>query len=91
MMMDPLAVVEAKLGSVDSWPSYVLRYMFLLKANSHVMKKAAAFMYGNNVGLSDAVACYNACNGRHQSSVETVLRVWYFVWDRDVNQCHKEQ
>ena len=26
--MDPLAVVEAQLGSVDSWPSYVLRYMF---------------------------------------------------------------
>ena len=29
LMMDPLAVVEAKLGSVDSWPSYVLRYVSL--------------------------------------------------------------
>jgi hypothetical protein len=55
------------------------------------MKKVAAFMYGNNVRLSDAVACYNACNGRHQSRVETVLRAWYVVWDRDVNQSHKEQ
>ena len=55
------------------------------------MKNVAAFMYGNNVRLSDAVACYKACNGCHQSCVETVLRTWYDVWDRDVNQRHKEQ
>ena len=89
--MDPHAVVEAQLGSVDSWPPYVLRLMFMLRPNSCVMKKVAAFMYGNNVKLSDSVACYNACNGRHQSRVETVLRAWYCVWDRDVNQNHKEK
>jgi hypothetical protein len=55
------------------------------------MKKVAAFMYRNNVRLSDAVACYKACNGRHQSRVETVLRAWYDVRDRDMNQRHKEQ
>ena len=84
--MDPLAVV-AQLGSVDSWPPYVLRLMFMLEPNSRVMK-VAAFMYGNNVRLSDAIACYNACNGRHQTRVETTLRAWYDVWDRDVNQSH---
>jgi hypothetical protein len=52
------------------------------------MKKVAAFMYGNNVRLSDAVACYKACNGRHLNCFETVLRAWYDVWDRDVNQRH---
>ena len=46
---------------------------------------------GNSVRLTDAVACYKACNGRHQSRVETVLRAWYDVWDRAVNQRHKEQ
>ena len=44
MTMDPLAVVEAQLGSVDIWPSYVLRYMSLLEPNAHVMKKVAAFI-----------------------------------------------
>ena len=63
----------------------------MLEPNSRVMKKVAAFMYGNNLRLSDVVACYNACNGRHQSRVETVLRAWYDVWNRDVNQSHKEQ
>jgi len=89
--MDPLAVVEAQLGSVDIWPSYVLRLVFMLEPNSCVMKKVAAFMYGNSVRLSDAVACYKACNGRHQSQVETVLRKWYDVWNREVNQRHMEQ
>jgi hypothetical protein len=83
--------VEAQLGIVDIWPSYVLRNMFLLEPNSHVMKKVAAFMYENSVRVSDAVACYNACNGRHQSRVETVLKAWYFVWDRDENRSHMEQ
>ena len=55
------------------------------------MKKVAPFIYGNKVRLSEAVACYNNCNGRHQSRVETVLWTWYFVWDRDVNQIHKEK
>ena len=42
--MDPLAVVEAQLGSVDSWSSYVLRLMFMFEPNSRAMKKVAAFM-----------------------------------------------
>jgi hypothetical protein len=45
----------------------------MLEPNSCAIKKVEAFMYGNNVRLSDAVACYNACNGRHQSRVETAL------------------
>ena len=55
------------------------------------MKKVAAFMYGNNVRLSDALGCYKACNGRHQSSVETELRAWYHVWHMEVNRRHMEQ
>jgi len=85
--MDPLAVVEAQLGSVDSWPPFLLRFMFKLEANSRVMRKVAAFMYGKNVRLSDAVS-YDACNC-HQSSVE--LRAWYHVWDMEVNRRHMEQ
>ena len=63
--MDPLAVFDAQLGSVDSWPPYVLRLMFMLEHNSRVMKKVAAFMYGKNVRLSNAVARYKPCNGHH--------------------------
>ena len=81
--MDPLAAVEAQLGIVDIWPSYVLRDMFLWEPNSRVMKKVAAFMYGNSVRLRDVVASSNACNGRHKSRVEKVLKVWYIAWNSD--------
>jgi len=89
--MDPLAVVEAQLGIVDILPSYVLRNTFLWQPNSRVMKKVAAFMYGNSVRLSDALACYNACNGRHQSRVETVLKALYNAWDSNETGRHMEQ
>jgi len=58
-----------------------------MESNTRVMKKVAAFMYGN-VRLSKAVSCYNGCNGLHQSRVETMLKPWYFVWDKDMNQRH---
>ena len=88
--MDPLAVVEAQLSSVDSWPPYVLRLMFMLDPNPRVMKKVAAFMCGNNVRLSVGVGCYKVCNG-HRSRVETVLRARYDEWDREVNRRYMEQ
>ena len=65
--------------------------MFKLEPNPRVMRKVAAFMYGKNVRLSDAVGCYNACNVRHQSNVETELRAWYHVWNMEVNRRHMEQ
>ena len=49
--MDPLAVVEAQLGSVDSWSEYKLTRMFILKPYPRLVKHVAAFMYGNNVKL----------------------------------------
>ena len=89
--IDKLAVVEAQLGIVDIWPSYVLRDMFLWEPNSRVTKKVAAFMYGNSVRLCEAVACYNACKGRHHSLVEKALKTWYDMWDRDENGRHMKQ
>jgi hypothetical protein len=88
---DPLAVVEAQLGSVDSWPPHVLRFMFILKPYPRVVKQVAAFMYGNYVRLSDAVGCDNACNGRYRKGVETEMRACYDEWDIQVNRRHMER
>ena len=53
------------------------------------MKKVAAFMYGNSVRLSDALACYNPCNDRDQTRVESELKARYDAWDRDEISRHK--
>ena len=55
MVMDPLAVVESYVGEVERWPSQVLTDMFLEEPKVRVIRRVAAFMYGNYVTVSDAV------------------------------------
>jgi hypothetical protein len=55
MVMDPLAVVESYVGEVERWPSRVLTDMFLEEPKVRVIRRVAAFMYGNYVTVSDAV------------------------------------
>jgi len=83
--------VEAQLCTVNIWPSNGLRDIFLWETNKRVTKKVAAFMYGNSLRLSDAVACYNACYGIHHSLMKMALKNWYDVWDRDKNGRYFEQ
>ena len=47
--MDPLAVVEEKLGSFDSWPSSVLTDMFYEEPKFSVSRRVAAYLYGNGM------------------------------------------
>ena len=45
----------------------------MVETNSCLMKKIAAILYGKKVRLSDAVACYNACTGRHKEQDYSML------------------
>ena len=49
--MDPLAVVEEKLDSVDPWPSSVLTDMFYKEPKVSVSRRVAAFLHGNAATL----------------------------------------
>ena len=51
-----------------------------------MIRRVAAFMYGNYVTVSDAVLCYNSCNGMHRRYVDSSLQEWYEMWDRDVGK-----
>ena len=62
--IDPFAVVEEQLGSVDIWASSVLTIMFSGdEPNVRASRRFGAFMYGNGVGASDAWKLYMACQG----------------------------
>ena len=56
--MDPLAVVEEKLGSVDRWPSCVLTDMFYEESKVRFSRRVAAFLYEN--GVRDDAKLYMA-------------------------------
>ena len=77
MAMDPLAVVESYVGEVERWSSQVLTDIFLEESKARVIRRVAGFMYGNYVTVSDAVLCYNSCNGMHRGYVESSLQEWY--------------
>ena len=52
--MDPLAIVEEKLGSVDTWPSSVLNDMYYGETKVNVSRRVAAFLDSNPVSEKDA-------------------------------------
>jgi hypothetical protein len=75
--MDPLAAVEEKLGSVDSWPSSVLTDMFQEKSKVSVSRMVAACLYGNGVSVRDAAKLYKTSQASWRNVSETHVRVVY--------------
>jgi hypothetical protein len=66
--MDRLAVVEEKLGSVDTWPSIVLKDMFYEEPRVSVSIKVAAFLHGNGVSAKDAAKMYKVTHAAWRTS-----------------------
>ena len=77
--MDPLTVVEEKLGSVDSWPSCVLTDMFYEEPNVSVSMRVAAYLYCNCVSAMDAAKLYKAFQAAWRNVSETYVRLVYAV------------
>jgi hypothetical protein len=78
--MDPLSLVEERVGAVETWPSYIIWHMFVDEPDASTVKNLAGFLYGNEVPLQDAVKCVNACNGVNGGYVSEKMHGWYYVW-----------
>jgi hypothetical protein len=90
--MDPLKAVEDKLGSIETWPSYIIEHIFVDKPNARIMRNVAAFMYGNSIELEKAFECYYACNGkRNRTIMEYALKNHYKMWDGPPYMSHEMQ
>jgi hypothetical protein len=57
-----LAVFESRLGSIDIWPSYILRFPFVDTPNSATVRRVAGFFYGNGIECSLAVEFFGLCS-----------------------------
>jgi hypothetical protein len=68
--MDPLSLIEERVGDVESWPTYIIRHMFVDEPNARTVKNFATFVFGNDVPVEVAVNCFNACNGFNRSFVD---------------------
>ena len=85
MKMDPLALVEEQLSSVDIWPSGDLTVMFSGdEPNVRVIRR-----FGNGVSAIDAVKLCMTCQGPHdrwRKMAETQMYGWYMQWAKCGNR-----
>jgi hypothetical protein len=77
--MDPLRLVEERIGAVESWPTCIILHVFVNEPNACTLKNVAVFMYGNEVPVEHAVKCFNACNGLKRSYLVEKMQEWYYV------------
>jgi len=60
--MSLLQAVEDHLGSIDTWPSYIIQYLFVDTPTPQVVEELTAFFIGNGVPKALAYRLYHACN-----------------------------
>jgi len=60
-----LQQVEQHLGQIDTWPTYIISYLFIDVPKPRIVRKFTAFFYGNDIPESIASQLYNACNDKY--------------------------
>ena len=62
MLLTILECMQRHLGSIESWPSDILVYLFCCPPNESRLRAIASFCYGNDVPLSIASDFYHFYN-----------------------------
>jgi hypothetical protein len=57
-----LQSVERRLGPIDTWPTYIIKDLFVDVPSSPIVKRLAGFFYGNGVPECTAAQLYWTCN-----------------------------
>jgi hypothetical protein len=86
--MDPLSLVEERVGAVETCRSYIIRHMFMDEPNARTVKNLEGFLYGNEVDLESAIKCVNACNGVNRGYVSREMHAWYYTWQLNSGSRH---
>jgi hypothetical protein len=74
--------VESHLDPIDTWPSFIIEYLFIVTPTQDVITELAAFFSGNCVSMSSAYRLYRACNPTAKSNqhVRALFYARYFLW-----------
>ena len=81
--LNPLLEAEHRLGTIETWASFIIRYIFLNCTGPLIIKKFTAFFYGNGITLSLAIRLYQTCNDKYTSPVATSMSNLYLKWQRN--------
>ena len=81
--LNPLLVVEHRLGTIETWPSFIIRFLFLNCPRPQIIKKITAFFYGNGITLSLPIRLCQICNDKYTSPVVNTVSNVYLKWQRN--------
>jgi len=73
--MSLLHAVEEYLASINTWPAYIITYLFAETPSPSVVEKLTAFFAGNGVPKTLAYRLYSACNP--EAANELVRQLFY--------------
>ena len=86
-----LLQVEQHLGQIDTWPTYIIRYLFIDVPKPSIVRKLTAFFYGNDIPVSIASQLYNACNDKYNLQVTENICDLYSHWQRCRYKIHMSE
>ena len=86
--MPLLDVVEDILGSVETWPSRILEYLFCPTQDLTALHDVIAFFYGNGVPCHMAKQLFYACNPNASGLATEHFYNTYSDWDSRSEEHH---
>jgi hypothetical protein len=73
--------MESRLGPIDFWPSYILRFLFVDTPNPATVRRVAVFFYGNGIEYGTAVHFFCLCNEQAGILVRQGMYACYIKWN----------
>jgi hypothetical protein len=86
--MSLLDRVERRLGPINTWPTYIIRFLFIDIPTPIIVKKLTAFMVGNGVDVSVAADLYLLCNDELHPRIKADMYRFNFIWQRQMHKTH---
>src|SRR5215475_2867189 len=87
-IMSVLNNVETCLGPIDTWPSYIIKLLFVDTPTPNIVKQYTAFMIGNGVNVDLAYDLYFLCNDEWCSQIKDDMYKFNFIWQRQLHKVH---
>ena len=78
--MSLLLAVEDHVGSIDTWPSSIIQYLFVDTPTPRVVEELIAFFIGNCVPKTLAYRLYHACSPTTNELVRQLFYTRYSIW-----------
>lgn len=75
-----LSFLEEQLGTINSWPTYVLKLLFTEELNTVGIASLAAFFFGNAIPLNAALAFCLCCNYDDPAIIQRMMTLCYEDW-----------